>query len=94
LANLPAVVRVTLPEHRLYDCMLPVHGWHHLDGEIHLLVSLPDGSRGYFPAAWTAIWGRSDTERPHRLVSAESIQSLRALVEALDRRRPSPRRST
>ena len=54
LANLPEKVRVTWADHQLYGTELPVHGWHRIQGEIHLLVTLPDGSRGYLPASVTA----------------------------------------
>jgi hypothetical protein len=41
LANLPEKVRVTWADHQLHGTELPVHGWHRIQGEIHLLVYAP-----------------------------------------------------
>ncbi len=88
MENLPESVRVTMPEHRLLGEELAVHGWHHLGDEIHLLVDLPDGSRGYFPARWTAIWPPSvETEPSSNLLSSDAVRQLRFLVKSLQRRR-------
>ena len=38
LANLPEQVRVTWADHQLHGAELPVHGWHRIQGEVHLLV--------------------------------------------------------
>ena len=54
LVHLPERVRIVWEDHHLYGTELPVRGWHRIHGEIHLLLTLPDGSRGYFPAAGTA----------------------------------------
>jgi hypothetical protein len=94
LENLPETVRVTLPGHHLFGEELAVHGWHHLGDEIHLLVGLPDGSRGYFPARWTAIWPPSAEAEPAlTLLTSEAVRELRFLVRGLQRRRKGRPRS-
>jgi len=74
-------------DHRLYGAELPVHGWHHLDGQIHLLVTLPDGSRGYFPAEGTALWGTATGDLPSLVLTADAVRRLRLLIEASEGRR-------
>jgi hypothetical protein len=81
--NLMAADRV---DHRLYGVELPVHGWHHLRGEIHLLLTLPDGSRGYVPAAATALLDKHDGEGSALTLNAASVHQLPELVEALNMR--------
>ena len=93
LANLPEKVRITWVDHRLYGTELPVHGWHHIQGEIHLLLTLPDGSRGYFPAAGTALFSAQERERPALLLTGDGARQLRILVEALRARTRRRRRS-
>ena len=55
LAHFPEHVRVVWQDHQLDGAELPVHGWQRIHGEIHLLVTLPDGSRSCLPAAATAL---------------------------------------
>jgi hypothetical protein len=90
---LPETVRVTWVDHRLYGIELPVHGWHHIHGEIHLLVMLPDGSRGYLPAAATALWQAQEGDGATFTLTAERVRQLRRLVEALRARGGRRRRS-
>ena len=82
LANLPEKVRVTWADHQLYGTELPVHGWHRIQGEIHLLVTLPDGSRGYLPASATALFDAQEADRPALILTADGVRQLRQLVEA------------
>jgi hypothetical protein len=86
LANLPEKVRIVWVDHRLYGTELPVHGWHHIHGEIHLLLTLPDGSRGYFPAAGTALFAALEPDRPAVIVTGDGARQLRRLIEALEAR--------
>jgi hypothetical protein len=83
LANLPEKVRINWADHRLYGTELPVHGWHHVQGEIHLLVTLPDGSRGYLPAAATALWPAPQNEGIALTLTVDGVRQLRRLVDAL-----------
>ncbi|MBK6318716.1 MAG: hypothetical protein IPF51_08045 [Dehalococcoidia bacterium] len=80
-------MRVTWTDHVLYGAELPVDGWHHVDGRIHLVVSLPDGSRSYFPGradgplgldSWASflpllLTGDAVRQRASRLTSAIDI---------------------
>ncbi len=98
LAHLPEHVRIVWEDHQLYGTELPVHGWHRIHGEIHLLLTLPDGSRSYFPAAGTALFDAQEAERPAVIVTGDGIGQLRQLLEALQarsrrRRRPVGRKS-
>jgi hypothetical protein len=45
LANLPPRVRVTWPHHELAGSELELHGWQHVDAEIHLWSPTVVGSR-------------------------------------------------
>jgi len=55
-----------------------VLGWHHVHGEIHLLVTLPDGSRGYLPAAATALWQVQECERAALILTSDGVRRLRS----------------
>jgi len=83
-------------DHLLYGVELPVHGWHHHDGKIQLFVTLPDGSRAYFPADRTALWETAPTDIPPFLLTGDAVRKLRLQVEALQarrgRRRPEERK--
>jgi Family of unknown function (DUF5372) len=48
-------VRVIRPRHPLEGQALALLGWSHLQGQLHLLLVLPDGSRSLIPAAWTDL---------------------------------------
>src|SRR5207302_1283579 len=86
LANLPEKVRITWVDHRLYGTELPVHGWHHVQGEIHLLLTLPDGSRGYFPAAGTALFDAHEHNRARLILTGDGVRQLHQLMETLQTR--------
>jgi hypothetical protein len=90
---LPEKVRITWVDHRLYGSELPVHGWHHVQGEIHLLLTLPDGSRGYFPAAGTALFDAQERDRPALILTGDGVRQLRQLMETLGARTRRRRRS-
>ena len=94
LAHLQERVRIVWEDHQLYGTELPVHGWHRIHGEIHLLLTLPDGSRSYFPAAGTALFDAQEAERPAVIVAGDGIGRLRQLMEALQERRRRRARST
>jgi hypothetical protein len=94
LANLPEKVRVTWADHQLHGTELPVHGWHRIHGEIHLLLTLPDGSRSYFPATGTALFDAQEPDRPAVIVTGDGIRQLRQLMEALQARSRRRRRAT
>jgi hypothetical protein len=94
LANLPKQVHVTYPHHELAGADLEVHGWQHIDGEIHLRVTLTDDSIGCLPISWTSLLDDFGVEAPALLLSPASVRALRkVLMPLFDRkRRPGRRR--
>ena len=87
LAHLPERVCILWPHHQLCGTELVVHGWQRINGEIHLRLTLNDGSIGCLPAAWTDLFetvaeGRSQSQ----IISLAGLRSLRALVQALSAR--------
>ncbi len=84
LAQLPERVRIIWPHHGLYGTKLLVHGWQRIDGEIHLRVTLADGSVGCLPAAWTDLFAETVQEpAPRQAVSLKAIRALRLVIENL-----------
>ena len=94
MANLPERIRIIWPHHRLCGTELVVHGWVHIDGEIHLRLTLTDGSVGCLPAAWTDLFTAAPDLEPQQSVTLAGIRSLRRLVEALSARHVAGDRST
>ena len=70
-----------------------MHGWHRIQGEIHLLVTLPDGSRSYFPATGTALFDAEKPDQAVAIVTVGAIRQLRQLIEILQARGRRPRHS-
>jgi hypothetical protein len=93
LAHLPERVRIVWQDHQLYGAELPVHGWHRIHGQIHLLVTLPDGSRSYFPAVGTALFDAQKSDHAAGMLTVGATRQLRQLVEALQARGRRRRRS-
>jgi hypothetical protein len=88
LSNLPERVRIVWPHHALCGTDIVVHGWLHINGEIHLRVTLADGSFGCLPITWTTLLAPVDARpEPHPLLNAENLRDLHALVQDLARRR-------
>ena len=94
LANLPEKVRVTWTDHQLHGTELPVHGWHRIQGQIQLVVTLPDGSRGCLPASATALFGAQEADQPAIILTGDGVRQLRQLVEAFQARSRRRRRAT
>jgi hypothetical protein len=87
LAHLPERVRIVWPHHQLCGAELAVHSWQRINGEIHLLVTLPDGSNACLPAAATSLWEPLvGDDHPARILSADRIRQLRQLLDALQAR--------
>jgi hypothetical protein len=85
LAHLPERVRIVWPHHQLCGTELVVHSWQRIDGEVHLRLTLNDGSIGCLPAAWTDLFEMTaDGQLQQRhTVSLAGLRSLRALMQAL-----------
>jgi hypothetical protein len=87
LAHLPERVRIVWPHHQLCGTELVVHSWQRIDGEIHLRLTLNDGSIGCLPAAWTDLFEAAAEGRPQpHTISLAGFRSLHALVQALSAR--------
>jgi hypothetical protein len=92
LANLPEQVRVTYPHHELAGADLELHGWQHIDGEIHLRVTLTDHSIGCLPISWTSLLDDLGLEAPALLLSPASVRALRKMLAPLVGRQRRPGR--
>lgn len=87
LAHLPERVRIVWPHHQLCGTELVVHSWQRIDGQIHLRLTLKDGSIGCLPAAWTDLFETAaECQPPQHTISLAGLRSLRALVLALSAR--------
>ena len=91
LNGYPEQVRVMRPRHPLEDKSLKVLGWSHRQGQLHLLLVLPDGSRSWIPASWTDLKTAGDkapaTTGSQALASLSQLLHTRTIVDALLRRR-------
>ena len=83
---------VTWRHHELFGATLKVHGWQHMEGQLHLRVTLCDGSRGLLPAAWTDLLDNQLDGDSELLFGAAAVRALRAVLEPLQGRRKRPRR--
>jgi hypothetical protein len=50
-----SVVRITRARHPIRGQQLPVLGQRRRQGQLELLLVLPDGSKSLIPAAWTDV---------------------------------------
>ncbi len=79
------------PSHPLEGQALAVLGWSHRQGQLHLLLVLPDGSRSWIPASWTDLKTAGDkapaASGPQALASLSQLLQTRTIVDALLRRR-------
>lgn len=80
-------MRVTWPHHELVGSDLEVHGWQHIDGAIHLRVTLPDESVGCLPATWTDAFEQRTCEARALTLTPEAVRALRTVLEPLAARR-------
>ncbi len=87
LAHLPERVRIVWPHHQLCGTELVVHSWQRIDGEVHLRLTLNDGSIGCLPAAWTDLFETAaEGQLAQHAISLAGLRSVRALVQALSAR--------
>lgn len=77
--------------HPLEGQVLRVLGWSHRQGQLHLLLVLPDGSRSWIPAFWTDL--KTARDKAPAVIGSQTLASLnqllhtRTIVDALLRRR-------
>jgi hypothetical protein len=62
--------------------------WTRLEGVVHLVLELVDGSRGCLPASWTDAFGDvTKTDQTVPAFSADSLRQVARLIELLEARR-------
>jgi hypothetical protein len=87
-------VRVTSTLHPLAGGVLAASAFKRWQGELLLVVTLPDGSKGTVPAAATDVLGDPPAAVIESVLSAEGVRRLRVVVEGLGAAAGSPGRAT
>jgi hypothetical protein len=95
-AVLPCEVKVTSPTHPLFGRLLAANGFKRWNGELMLVVGLPDGSPGTIPASATDVLAVPAVVGLHTYLSADGLRRLHQLVASFGpaerRRRPKTRK--
>lgn len=94
-ALLPCEVRVTADTHPLFGRLLAVRSFKRLNGVLHLVVELPDGSPGTIRVDATDLLGVDVSFGPRVVMDAAGWRELRGLVASVrgsGRSRPARRR--
>jgi hypothetical protein len=86
---LPCEVRVTAAVHPLFGRLLPATGFKRWEGELLLVVVLPDGSPGTIRVDVTDVLGAAEVEVSASVLSVDGLRRLRQFVDALGSTRPS-----
>jgi hypothetical protein len=73
-------VRVTGETHPLFGRLVKARSFKRLNGVLHLVVELPDGSPGTIRAEATDVLGVEGRLGPAVVLDAEGLRRLRALV--------------
>ena len=74
---------MTSPVHPLFGRVMAASGFKRWDGEVLLVVVLPDGSPGTIPATATDVLGSSPAEAITSTLSVEGVRRLRQLLDTL-----------
>jgi hypothetical protein len=82
-AVLPSEVRVTSATHPLSGRVVPARSFKRLNGELLLVIELPDGSPGTIPAGATDVLGWAEVSGPPVVLDAGGWRRLRELVVML-----------
>jgi hypothetical protein len=82
-AVLPSEVRVTSVTHPLAGRLVAARSFKRLNGELLLVIELPDGSPGTIPAGATDVLGSAEAGGPPVVLDAGGWRRLRELVAAL-----------
>jgi hypothetical protein len=82
-AVLPCRVRVTSGTHPLSGRLVAARSFKRLDGELLLVIELPDGSPGTIPASATDVLGSAEAVGLLVVLDAGGWRRLRELVAAL-----------
>jgi hypothetical protein len=90
---LPTEVRVVVLTHPLSGQLLVATGFKRLNGSLHLVVQLPDGSPGTILAAVTDVWGEPELAGLLVVLDVEGLRALRQRVADIGRRRVGGRKT-
>lgn len=74
---------MTSPVHPLFGRVLAANGFKRWDGDLLLVVVLPDGSPGTIPATATDVLGCSPAGAITSALSVEGVRRLRQLLDTL-----------
>ena len=74
---------MTSPVHPLFGRVLAASGFKRWNGDLLLLVVLPDGSPGTVPAEATDVLGTRQAEAVTSVLSVEGVRRLRLLLATL-----------
>ena len=80
---LPCEVRVTGATHPLFGRLVKAASFKRLNGVMHLVIELPDGSPGTIRAESTDVFGAGDDPGPAVVLDAEGLRWLCGLVMRL-----------
>ena len=80
---LPCEVRVVSGTHPLSGRLVAARSFKRLNGELLLVIELPDGSPGTIPAVATDVLGPAEAGGPLVVLDAGGWRRLRELVMAL-----------
>ena len=78
--------------HPLFGQLLQASGFTRLNGVLHLIVGLPDGSPGTILAAATDVFGQRDSGVARSIFDVEGLRALHGLVLVMQDRAGPPRR--
>jgi hypothetical protein len=84
---LPCEVRVTAVSHPLFGDVLVASGFKRWNGELLLVVGLPDGSPGTVRAEATDVFATPPVEPTPFVLDGEGVRRLHRLVVALQGQR-------
>jgi hypothetical protein len=82
-AVLPSEVRVISATHPLSGRLVAARSFKRLNGELLLVIELPDGSPGTIPAGATDVLGWAEAGGPPVVLDAGGWRRLRELVVML-----------
>ena len=80
---LPCEVRVSAETHPLFGRLVKAAAFKRLNGVVHLVIELPDGSPGTIRAGATDVFGAGEAQGLAVVLDADGLRRLRGLVARL-----------
>jgi len=80
---LPCEVRVSTETHPLFGRLVKAAAFKRLNGVMHLVIELPDGSPGTIRAEATDVFGAGEAQGLAVVLDADGLRRLRDLVVRL-----------